>query len=94
MDLLYKKRLYLQKLAHLAHAMSMSEVVDVTDMNDIEAQRWDTAQHNICQASFVWPWRDRDESFDKVRKLRWELLTKCEQARLEQYENEATLSQV
>lgn len=65
----------------MAHAMSMSDVVDVTDMSDIETQRWDTAMQTVCQASFVWPWRERDDSFDKVCKLRWELLEKEEQAR-------------
>lgn len=68
--------LYLQKMANLAHAMSMSDVVDVTDMSDAETQCWDTAMQTICQASFVWPWQERDENLDKVCKLRWDLLAK------------------
>ena len=71
----------MQELANMAHAMSMSDVVDVTDMSDIESKRWATAMHTISKASFVWPWYDRDASFGKVCKLRWELLAKEEQAR-------------
>lgn len=61
--------------------MSMSDVVDVSDMSDIETQRWATGMQKNCTASFVWPWRERDDSFDKVCKLRWELLSREEQAR-------------
>jgi hypothetical protein len=65
----------------MAHAMCMSDVVDLTDMSDIEAQRWDTAMQTICPATFVWPWRQRDDDLDKVCKLRWELLAREQQGR-------------
>ena len=75
------RKLHAQELANMAHAMSMSDVVDPSDMSDIELKRWAMAMQTNNKASLVWPWRDRDDSLDKVCKLRWELLAKEEQAR-------------
>jgi hypothetical protein len=59
----------------------MSEVVDLADMNDIECKWWNEAMETVCQASFVWPWRERDQHLDCIRSLKWEMMSKEEQTR-------------
>ena len=54
----------------------------MSDMNEIESKWWNEAMDTVCQASFVWPWRERDRHLDNVRALKWDLVMKEEEARM------------
>jgi len=63
----------LQERARMAHALSLAEVVDITDLHESEESWWNVYVHSVVDATLLEPHleRERHVALSKARKASW-----------------------